>query len=63
MAILTFLGDLYNKEEENPIDKIHPESNQSLRAIKRPYISSSFGWGLDGGSKRTYRALNFSQLF
>ncbi len=23
---------------------------------KKPYISSLFGWGLDGGSKRIYRA-------
>jgi hypothetical protein len=25
---------------------------------KKPYISSPFGWGLDGGSKRIYRAIN-----
>jgi len=24
---------------------------------KKPYISSPFGWGLDGGSKRIYRAI------
>jgi hypothetical protein len=23
---------------------------------KKPYISSPFGWGLDGGSQRIYRA-------
>jgi hypothetical protein len=26
---------------------------------KKPYISSPFGWGLDGGSRRIYRAINF----
>jgi hypothetical protein len=24
--------------------------------VKKPYISSPFGWGLDGGSQRIYRA-------
>jgi hypothetical protein len=37
---------------------IHPQPRplSSGRRIKKPYISSPFGWGLDGGSQRIYRA-------
>jgi hypothetical protein len=27
-----------------------------ILVIRKPYISSPFGWGLDGGSKGIYRA-------
>jgi hypothetical protein len=29
---------------------------------KKPYISSPFGWGLDGGSQRIYRATRTSKM-
>jgi hypothetical protein len=29
---------------------------------KKPYISSPFGWGLDGGSQRIYRAVKSVHL-
>jgi hypothetical protein len=30
--------------------------------VKKPYISSPFGWGLDGGSQRIYRATRTSEI-
>jgi hypothetical protein len=38
-------------------------TSQGSRGIKKPYISSPFGWGLDGGSQRIYRATKLRSCF
>jgi hypothetical protein len=42
-------GIVYHQSNLNRKDRLE---------IKKPYISSPIGWGLDGGSKRIYRATN-----
>ena len=52
--ILTLPLDLYKKRKKAFADRIR------ILKIKKPYISSPFGWGLDGGSQRIYRAKKFN---